>query len=87
LKVRLRVLEDGTRVRIRRPGPGERGIWIVGGRVTGSGLEDPAYELRHQRSGRPRILRRSRLRLVRATTGRPVRRSSDAHRHGPRLPE
>jgi hypothetical protein len=68
MKVRLRVLKDGTRVRIRRPGTGERGVWIIGGRVTGSGLDDPAYELRHQHSGRPRILRRSRLRLVRNTT-------------------
>jgi hypothetical protein len=87
MRVRLRVLENGTRVRIRRPGPGERGTWIVGGRVTGSGVDDPAYELRHGRSGRPRILRRSRLRLVRATTDLPARGSSDTDRHGPRLPE
>jgi hypothetical protein len=65
MRVRLRVLVPGTRVRIRRPGPGERGLWVVGGRVVGSGLDDPAYDLRHQRSGRPRILRCSRLRLVR----------------------
>jgi hypothetical protein len=68
MKVRLRVLADGTRVRIRQPGRGERGVWIVRGRVTGSGLDDPAYDLRQERTGRPRILRRSRLRLVRATT-------------------
>ena len=65
MRVRLRVLLPGTRVRIRRPGSGERGLWVVGGRVVGSGIDDPAYDLRHQRSGRPRILRRSRLRLVR----------------------
>ena len=65
MRVRLRVLTHGTSVRIRRPGPGERGLWLVAGRVAGSGTDDPAYELRHQRSGRPRILRRSRLRLVR----------------------
>jgi hypothetical protein len=68
MKVRLHVLEDDTRVRVRQPGPGERGIWIVAGRVTGSGLQDPAYDLNHERTGRARILRRSRLRLVRNTT-------------------
>jgi hypothetical protein len=68
MKVRLRVLADGTGVRIRQPGPGERGTWIVTGRVTGSGLDDPAYDLRQERTGRPRILRRSRLRPLRPTT-------------------
>ena len=67
MKVYLRVFEDGTRVRIRQPCAGERGIWIVRGRVVGSGLTDPAYDLNHERTGRPRVLRRSRLRLVRAT--------------------
>ena len=65
MRVRLRVLVPGTRVRLRRPGPGERGLWVVGDRLVGSGLDDPAYDLRHQRSGRARILRRSRLRLTR----------------------
>jgi hypothetical protein len=68
MKLRLRVLEEGTRVRIRQPGPGERGTWIVGGRVTASGVDDPAYDLRHERTSRARILRRSRLRLIRTTT-------------------
>jgi hypothetical protein len=67
MKVRLRVLEDGTRARIRQPRSGERGIWVVRGRVASSGLDDPAYDLNHERTGRPRVLRRSRLRLVRAT--------------------
>jgi hypothetical protein len=70
MRVRLRVLTPGTRVRIRHPGPGERGLWLVGGRLVGSGPDDPAYELRHARSGRARVLRRSRLRLVRATSRR-----------------
>ena len=70
MRIRLRVLVPGTRVRICRPGPGERGLWMVGGRVVGSGPDDPAYDLRHQRNGRSRILRRSRLRLVRTTTRR-----------------
>jgi hypothetical protein len=67
MRVRLRVLVPGTRVRIRHPGPGERGLWLVGGRLVGSGTDDPAYDLRHQRSGRARVLRRSRLRLTRTT--------------------
>jgi hypothetical protein len=68
MRVRLRILTPGTRVHIRRPGSGERGLWVVGDRLVGSGLQDPAYELRHERSGRARILRRSRLRLTRTTT-------------------
>ena len=67
MKVRLPVLDTGTRVRIRQPRAGERGIWIVRGRVVGSGLNDPAYDLNHERTGRPRVLRRCRLRMVRAT--------------------
>jgi hypothetical protein len=63
MRVRPRVLTPG----IRRPGHGERGLWLVGGRVVGSGLDDPAYDVRHQPSGRARILRRSRLRLTRST--------------------
>jgi hypothetical protein len=71
MRVRLRVLTPGTRV--RRPGPGERGLWVVGDRLVGSDLHDPAYELRHQPSGRAHILHRSRPRLTRSTassTGR-----------------
>jgi hypothetical protein len=68
MKVRIRVLADGTRVRIRQPRSGERGIWVVRGRVAGSGLDDPAYDPDHEHTGRARILRRSRLQLVRATT-------------------
>jgi hypothetical protein len=45
MKVRLHVLDTGTRVRIRQPGAGERGIWVIRGRVAGSGLTDPAYDL------------------------------------------
>jgi hypothetical protein len=67
MRVRLRVLTPGTRVRLHRPGTGERGTWVVGDRLVGSGPDDPAYELRQERSGRPRILRRSRLRLTRLT--------------------
>jgi hypothetical protein len=49
--LRLRILVPGTRVRLRRPGRGERGTWLVGDRLVGSGLDDPAYELRQERSG------------------------------------
>ncbi len=68
MRVLLRVLVPCTRVRVRLPGPGERGLWVVGDRLVGSGLHDPAYELRQERNGRTRILRRSRLRLTRSTT-------------------
>jgi hypothetical protein len=74
MRVRLRILTPGTRVRIRRSGRGERGTWVVGDRLVGSGLHDPAYELRHQPSGRTRILRRSRLRLTRSTASSSRRR-------------
>jgi hypothetical protein len=70
MRVRLRILVPGTTVRLRRPDRGERGLWVVGDRLVGSGLDDPAYELRHQPSGRTRILRRSRLRLTRSTASR-----------------
>jgi hypothetical protein len=68
MRVRLRVLTPGTRVRVRRPGRGERGLWVVGDRLVGSGLQDPVYQLRQERNGRARILRRSRLRLTRTTS-------------------
>ena len=74
MRVRLRVLIPGTRVRLRRPGRGERGLWLVRDRLVGSGRHDPAYELRHQPSGRTRILRRSRLRLTRTKTASSRRR-------------
>jgi hypothetical protein len=68
MRVHLRVLTPGTQVRLRRPGRGGRGTWVVGDRLVGSGLQDPAYELRQERSGRVRILRRSRPRLTRTTS-------------------
>ena len=74
MRVHLRVLVPGTRVRVRRPGRGERGLWVVGDRLVGSSLDDPAYELRHQPSGRTRLLRRSRLRLTRSTAANSRRR-------------
>jgi hypothetical protein len=70
MRVRLRILVPGTQVSVRRPGRGERGTWVVGDRLVGPGTDDPAYELRQERSGRTRILRRSRLRLARTSTRR-----------------
>lgn len=66
MKVRLRVLEAGTPVRVRQPGGREHGIWLVIDRVVGSRLEDPEYRLSHERSQRTCVLRRSQLQLVRA---------------------
>ena len=64
--VRVRVLEEGTPVRVRQPRTREHGTWLVRERVGGSGLEDPEYRLSHERSQRTCVLRRSRLRVVRA---------------------
>ena len=55
MRVRLRILVPGTRVRVRRPGRGERGLWLVGDRLVGSGPDDPACAA-------------PRLRLTRSTT-------------------
>jgi hypothetical protein len=65
MRVRVRVLTRGTRVKVRRPGPGERGVWTVTGRVRSSGIEDPAYDVAHERTGRVRVFRRSRLKFTR----------------------
>lgn len=63
--IHLSVLEPGTRIKLRNPGTGERGVWRVTGRVIGSGLDDPAYDIIHERKGRMRIVRRSRMKLIR----------------------
>jgi hypothetical protein len=47
---------------------------VVGDRLIGSGLDDPAHELHQQRGGRTRILRRSRLRLTRTIASSSKRR-------------
>jgi hypothetical protein len=69
MKIHLPVLDSGTRVRIRQPRAGERSIWVVRGRVVGSGVTDPAYDLDHERTGRPRVLRRSGSELSAAVVG------------------
>jgi hypothetical protein len=65
VRARVQEVTPGTVVRVRHPGPGERGRWRVLGRVANSGLVDPAYDVEHQRHGRRRIFRRSRLVLTR----------------------
>lgn len=66
------VLVPGTRVKIRHPGSLESGAWVVVGRVTNSGTQDPAYDLKHIKSGRARIIRRSRLKLLKGRYGPKV---------------
>jgi hypothetical protein len=68
--VRVRVLEEGTRVHVREPADRQHGTWLVSERVVGSGLEDPEYRLSHERSQRTCVLRRSQLRVLRA--GQPT---------------
>jgi hypothetical protein len=71
-------LSRGDTVKVRSPGPGERGHWIVEGEVRNSGPADPAYDVHHQINGRPRIFRRSRLQRVAA--------AAPQARQGPTLP-
>jgi hypothetical protein len=67
MKVRLRVLDHGTRGS-HSPSPRRRARHLDRPRPGGRLRPDrPAYDLNHERTGRPRVLRRSRLRLVRAT--------------------
>jgi len=53
-------------------------------RIVGSGSDDPAYDLHDQRSGRSRILRRSRLRLTRTARRWPDAPPPSTHRAGRR---
>jgi hypothetical protein len=71
MRIQIPELEAGTKVKIRKPGPGERGEWVVRGRVLNSGADDPAYQLGSVSSGRSRIIRRSRLKLLRAHPAAP----------------
>lgn len=63
--VQIRELESGTRIKLRHPRTGESGVWLIVGRIKGSGLEDPAYDIQHERRGRVRVVRRSRMKLLR----------------------
>jgi hypothetical protein len=65
VRLTLQEVTKGTRVRVRTPGALETGIWVIQGRVANSGVDDPAYDVTHTRSGRRRVFRRSRLILLR----------------------
>lgn len=67
MTIEIPELEKNTKVRIKTPGPGERGLWIIMGRVPNSGTEDPAYDVVNEKSGRRRIFRRSRMEVKRGT--------------------
>lgn len=60
-------LEKGTKVRIKSPGQGESGLWVIVGRVANSGIDDPAYDVVSEKHGRRRIFRRSRMEVKRGT--------------------
>jgi len=67
MKKDISILENKTEVRIKSPGPGERGVWVVIGRVNNSGSDDPAYDVINDKTGRRRIFRRSRMEVKRGT--------------------
>ncbi len=58
-------IQTGSEVTIRSPRAGERGIWRVTGQAN-SNADDPAYDVIHIRTGRRRVIRGSRLVVVRA---------------------
>jgi hypothetical protein len=66
------------KVKVVRPGQGETGTWIVEGWVASSGHEDPAYDVRHERRGQPRIFRSSRLVLASKPKSSRPRQGRDA---------
>ena len=64
----ITVLENGTKVRIKKPGPGERGLWVIMGVVAKTATsDDPAYDVEGEKHGRRRIFRRSRMEVKRGT--------------------
>ena len=67
MTIDLPELEKGTKVRIKRPKAGERGLWTIVGRVPNSGTDDPAYDVTNDKTGRRRIFRRSRMEVKRGT--------------------
>lgn len=78
MRVHLRVIEPGTVVKVRQPAEGERGAWIIVGRVQNSGLDNPAYDVAHERSHRRRIFRTDRLRVTRRTARVPYQTGEPA---------
>jgi hypothetical protein len=67
-QIQVTVLENRTKVKIKHPGPGERGTWRVLDLVKNSGWDNPAYEIENEKSGRRRIIRKDRLTVLRRTT-------------------
>ena len=65
MKVEVTMLDKNTKVQVKSPRPGERGVWIIQGWVASSGITDPAYDVTHEKTGRRRIFRRSRMRVKR----------------------
>jgi hypothetical protein len=63
MQVQIQVFEPGTRVEVKEPAEGLRGVWIVHTRIVEAGLQDALYDLFHSRSGRHVEARRSRLKL------------------------
>lgn len=60
-------IQTGSTVKVRRPRAGEGGIWQVTGQVVDPRPDagaDPAYDVTHTRTGRRRIFRDSRLKVV-----------------------
>ena len=67
MKIEVNVLDKDTKVKVKSPGMGESGIWLIKGLVPNSGLDNPAYDVVHEKNGRRRIFRRSRMTVLRGT--------------------
>jgi hypothetical protein len=68
MRARVRVILPGTVVKVRGPRPGhrEQGSFIVVERQLGTHPNtNPAYVVRHERSGAERVFRADRLRVTR----------------------
>jgi hypothetical protein len=67
------LIRKGSQVKVRRPRAGESGVWTVVGPVTTPEPDDPAWDVTNTITGRRRILRSSRLVLLRQSP-KPKRR-------------
>jgi hypothetical protein len=65
MKVRVTVLTNGTRVKLRRPGIGERGEWVVIELLTA--FPSQTYGIKHAWRGSTRYVPRDRLIVPRGT--------------------
>jgi hypothetical protein len=64
-------IETGSEVKVRSPRAGEGGTWSVIGQVANSSPD--AYDVTHTHTGRRRVFRGSRLKVVRGPAPRPNR--------------